>query len=131
MEYECTKKSTLSFHQKVILCIEYDDIKKLDVHKGKDPSVEIYHTQQYKDGVDDEGNDILQHYSITITFTGDMERQQFIDRIWDLHVESDNEEESEFENEEDQMGDDDDSDSSDNNGEIESDEEPAHAQIYD
>lgn len=66
----------------VLVCLEIEQIKRLFVHKGSLPSVEIKccdtpDGDKENDEDDDEGA-----HSIDLLFTGDMERQLFVNRIW-------------------------------------------------
>ena len=55
---------------KIILVWSLTDVKNLNVHKGKDATVELI-------GGDDEEN----LSKLSLKFLGDMERQQFIDNV--------------------------------------------------
>lgn len=54
----------------IVLCVECDEINQVRVHKGKDPSVEI---KCYDN-----------EHRINLLFTGDMERQLFIDNVFEV-----------------------------------------------
>jgi len=71
----------------VLLCVDCAEINKLNVHKGKEPSVEI----KCYDNT----------HRISLLFTGDMERQRFIDVVFDVmqKMENSNSESSENEDE--------------------------------
>jgi len=65
----------------VLLCIPCDKIDKVLVHKGKDPSIDIRCYEEFvKNPSNEERKEKL--HQICLVFTGDMERQQFIDQIY-------------------------------------------------
>lgn len=67
----------------VLVCLEIRQITRLFVHKGSVPSVEIKcFSKQDADKKEEDSDDEGQHH-IDLQFTGDMERQLFVSRIWD------------------------------------------------
>lgn len=81
---------------KVVLHIDLEDVHQLNVHKGKDPSVELYCMDETEEE-DLEKDPSLPpfQYHLKIMFKGDMERQAFVDQIWDIHKEADADDEEE------------------------------------
>ena len=57
----------------MVLCVQLMDIKSLIVHKNKEPSVEINWVKDKK---------------IKIQFNSDMERQMFVDMLWEWKQEN-------------------------------------------
>lgn len=65
-----------------------EDIHKLEVHKGRKPTVEIHCYDETPYEEREKNPDLPPYqYSIQLCFTGDMERQKFIDMVWEYHCE--------------------------------------------
>lgn len=117
---------------KAVLCIDMEKIQKLDVHKGRKPTVEIHCYDATDPDALSENPDLPPYqHSIQLCFTGDMERQNFIDMVWGYHVEQQEEDENEGDEEGilDAIEGEDDSDEEEDLHE--SDEEIGNPQIYD
>jgi hypothetical protein len=85
----------------VLICLDIGDIVRLYVHKGSVPSVEIRCFASEGDKKEDEDAEDHGEHDINLRFTGDMERQLFVSRIWDYRRAggqgaSDEEEEDEY-----------------------------------
>lgn len=123
----------------VLICLDVGDIVRLYVHKGSVPSVEIRCFASEGDKKEDEDAEDEGEHGIDLRFTGDMERQLFVSRIWDYRRAggqgaSDEEEEDEYQ--EDLRGraiaDEENEDSmSEGDKDSDSDEEYIEATIYD
>ena len=114
MEYLVKDKSRLPLY-KALLCLPLNQIKRVDVHKGKDPSVEIHCYERPEDEFDDEeeipySDPNYYPHQIQLMFSGDMERQTFIDAVWESYEDGDDDDDEDGED-----GEDDDVDSDDAN----------------
>ena len=123
----------------VLICLDIRDIVRLYVHKGSVPSVEIRCIASEGDKKEDEDEEDDGKHGIVLRFTGDMERQLFVSRIWDYRREggqgaSDEEEEDEYQDDvRDRAIVDEDNEDSMSEGDkySDSDEEYIEATIYD
>lgn len=105
MEERCNPNSSASKIFKVVTMIEMSQVRKLEVHRGKDPSVELKvdvsdllgEKDEKKDKGDDGDKNIR---SLQILFPGDMERQRFVEAV--ISIRKDNEEDGQDDEEKDE-----------------------------
>lgn len=102
---------------KVVTAVKIEDINKLEVHKGADPTVELLCNEQEKDpfGKKHEVEGTMFYHRIKILFPGDMERQMFVLKL--IGVQKGDEEDGEQDDDEE---DDDDSEDAEPDSSLES-----------
>jgi hypothetical protein len=72
----------------LVAVFSVDDVARLNSHKGKDASIELQFQAEWKRDEDDENEDAPE---LVIPFPGDMEREKFIDSLWETKKEGDEE----------------------------------------
>lgn len=82
--YDVMDKSRYSL-LKAIICIDLEKIEKLDVHKGRIPTVEMHFYKRDDDELEKDPELSPFKHQIQLSFTGDMERQRFIDQVWGFY----------------------------------------------
>ena len=108
----------------IVTVIEIKDINKLNIHKGKDPSVELLCFNKKK-------NSQQYNHNIKLLFPGDMERQRFVETIIALKDKIKNGHTSDTDDKDEQDWEEDENDEDSERENNESDEEPQMAIIYD
>ena len=80
--------------------VDLQQIAGLDVHRGKDPSVELRIAPA--EGAKDQYREAAQERSLAIRFPGDMERQRFVETLVAVHEQLQNGDEDDEESEKDE-----------------------------